>query len=113
MDRKEFLIKTFNKESISIIDVLKVEYPNAKGYQIKNNLIIWWWEDNQDTQPSESELDSLLNDLKNEWDKYQYARDRVREYPPISHQLDTIYNQGIDGWKSNILAIKTKYPKSE
>jgi len=113
MDRKEYLINRLTKEEIDIENVIKLEFPNSKGYKIENNLITWWWENNEDTQPTESELESHLNDLKNDWGKYQYARDRVREYPPISHQLDTIFHDGIDGWKSNILAIKTKYPKSE
>lgn len=112
MDRKEFLISTFNKESITIIDVLKVEYPNARGYQIKKNLITWWWEDNQDTQPTESELKSHLTALKNDWGNYQYARDRQREYPALKDQLDLMYHD-LDSWKSTILAIKTKYPKGE
>jgi len=32
--------------------------------------------------------------------------------PPIQEQLDDIYHNGIDGWKSTIKAIKDKYPKS-
>ena len=36
-----------------------------------------------------------------------------REYPPFDSQLDNIYHNGIEAWKSNILIIKTKYPKSE
>ena len=37
---------------------------------------------------------------------------RVKEYPSIREQLDDIYHNGIDGWKTTIKAIKDKYPKA-
>lgn len=40
-----------------------------------------------------------------------YAEKRQAEYPSIGDQLDDIYHNGIDGWKSTIKAIKDKYPK--
>jgi len=40
-----------------------------------------------------------------------YADKRAEEYPFIAEQLDDIYHNGIDGWKSTITAIKNKYPK--
>ena len=41
----------------------------------------------------------------------QYARNREEEYPTIANQLDDLYHNGIDGWKTTIKAIKDKYPK--
>ena len=112
MDRKEFLINTPLKELITLQDILRIEYPKSKGYKIEKNVITWWWENNQDTQPTESELDSHLTALKNDWGNYQYARDRQREYPALNDQFDMMYHD-LDSWKSTILAIKTKYPKGE
>ena len=40
-----------------------------------------------------------------------YADKRLAEYPEIGEQLDDIYHNGIDGWKTTIQAIKNKYPK--
>ena len=40
-----------------------------------------------------------------------YADKRKEEYPAIEDQLDDIYHNGIDGWKTTIKAIKDKYPK--
>jgi len=40
-----------------------------------------------------------------------YADKRSAEYPDIGDQLDDIYHNGIDGWKSTIKAVKDKYPK--
>jgi len=41
-----------------------------------------------------------------------YAEKRAGEYPLIADQLDDIYHNGIDGWKTTIKAVKDKYPKS-
>jgi hypothetical protein len=42
-------------------------------------------------------------------DEYKYKR--AAEYPSIVDQLDDIYHNGIDGWKTTIKAVKDKYPK--
>ena len=48
----------------------------------------------------------------NSWiDPDQYKYDRQAEYPSIVDQLDDIYHNGIDGWKTTIKAVKDKYPK--
>ena len=37
---------------------------------------------------------------------------RATEYPAITDQLDYIYHNGIDAWKTNMIdPVKTKYPK--
>ena len=37
---------------------------------------------------------------------------REKEYPAISDQLDYIYHNGIDAWKTDMIdPVKTKYPK--
>ena len=41
----------------------------------------------------------------------QYDELRRAEYPPIEDQLDKIYHSGVNAWKSQIRAIKEKYPK--
>ena len=51
-------------------------------------------------------------------DEYAYARnkkyiaDRKAEYPHLADQLDYIYHNGVDAWKTDIIdPIKAKYPK--
>ena len=47
------------------------------------------------------------------WNSEEYARNRVSEYPDWGTQLDYIYHNGIDKWKTDIVdPVKTKYPKS-
>ena len=41
----------------------------------------------------------------------EYKQKRQAEYPSIVDQLDDIYHNGIDGWKTTIKAVKDKYPK--
>ena len=41
--------------------------------------------------------------------EYQYKREK--EYPSFVDQLDDIYHNGIDGWKTTIKAAKDKFPK--
>ena len=40
-----------------------------------------------------------------------YKTDRAAAYPSIADQLDQIYHEGLDAWKSTILAVKAEYPK--
>ena len=51
--------------------------------------------------------------LVNDWvDPEQYKYQRQQEYPLITDQLDYIYHNGIDAWKTDMIdPVKTKYPK--
>tara|TARA_R100001463_G_scaffold117416_1_gene173011 strand:- start:323 stop:655 length:333 start_codon:yes stop_codon:yes gene_type:complete len=40
-----------------------------------------------------------------------YIDKRTAEYPSVVDQLDNIYHNGIDAWKTDIKAIKDKHPK--
>ena len=50
-------------------------------------------------------------ELQTEYDNNEYQRKRASEYPSIADQLDDIYHNGINGWKTTIKATKDKYPK--
>ena len=52
--------------------------------------------------------ESLVNAKMSE---NEYKEKRKQEYPSIEDQLDDIYHNGIDGWKTTIKAVKDKYPK--
>jgi hypothetical protein len=48
----------------------------------------------------------------NAWtDPNEYQYKRAAEYPSVVDQLDDMYHNGIDGWKTTIKAVKDKYPK--
>ena len=59
----------------------------------------------------EADILAKQKELKAEYEANKYQRDRAEAYPSIAEQLDDLYHNGIDGWKSSIKAIKDKYPK--
>ena len=65
------------------------------------------------SKPSESDCTNGLKALQDAWDleNDSYKSNRRKEYPSIVDQLDDIYHNGIDGWKSTIKATKDKYTK--
>ena len=65
------------------------------------------------SKPTEKECTDGLAALQAEWDleNDSYKSQRRAEYPDMASQLDDIYHNGIDGWKTTIKAIKDKYPK--
>ena len=66
------------------------------------------------SKPTKKECTDGLAALQAAWDleNDSYKSKRRAEYPSIEDQLDNIYHNGIDAWKSTIKAIKDKYPKS-
>ena len=63
------------------------------------------------TPISESDIKNKIDELEADYAAKQYQRNRAEEYPSIKDQLDDIYHNGVDGWKTTIKAIKDKYPK--
>jgi len=61
------------------------------------------------TPPSDSDLDAKTTE---KLAIITYQNNRRQEYPDFGTQLDYIYHNGIDKWKTDIIdPIKTKYPK--
>ena len=72
------------------------------------NQITW----NGGTTPiSNADILAKQAELQAEYDAKQYQRDRAKEYPSWQDQLDDIYHNGIDGWKTTIKVTKDKYSK--
>ena len=65
------------------------------------------------SKPTEKQCTDGLAALQAAWDleNDSYKSQRKTEYPSIEDQLDSIYHNGIDGWKATIKTIKDKYPK--
>jgi len=66
------------------------------------------------SKPTESDCTTGLAALQAAWDleNDSYKSQRRAEYPSIEDQLDDIYNNGLDAWKTTIKTTKDKYPKS-
>jgi len=94
----------------TILDAILKINPNAEvtvnGNDVDN--IIWH---NGTEVISKSDIQIKQTELQTEYNNNKYQRDRAAEYPSIVDQLDDIYHNGIDGWKTTIKAVKDKYPK--
>jgi|TARA_R100001460_G_scaffold107146_1_gene155414 hypothetical protein len=73
---------------------------------------------NGDTQETIIAKDNSGNIVNIDWtqvnawtDPDEYKIKRALEYPNIFDQLDDIYHNGIDGWKTTIKAVKDKHSK--
>ena len=93
----------------TIIDALNSLYPGSKWTLRGDDLE--WYDENELPPPTKEELQAEIERLQVEYEYNQYQRDRAVAYPSIQDQLDTLYHQGYDGWKSNIDEVKNKYPK--
>ena len=93
-----------------VLDAILKINPNAEvtvnGNDVDN--IIWH---NGTEVISKSDIQTKQTELQTEYNNNKYQRDRAAEYPSIKDQLDNIYHNGIDGWKTTIKAVKDKYPK--
>lgn len=50
--------------------------------------------------------------IQAKWDARNYARNRSDDYPSWQVQLEKIYDDGVDAWKSEMIdPIKAKHPK--
>ena len=57
---------------------------------------------------------TLVDAARVELNKKLYIKQREVEYPSWQSQLDYIYHNGINKWKTNIVnPVKEKYPKPE
>ena len=60
----------------------------------------------------QSKIDAARVELDSEYAKIKYKDDRAAEYPDWTTQLDYIYHNGIEKWKTDIVdPVKNKYPK--
>ena len=66
---------------------------------------------NGTTPIAEADILAKQKELQTVYDNLEYQRKRAAEYPSIADQLDDLYHNGIDGWKTTIKTIKDKYPK--
>ena len=63
-------------------------------------------------KPTEEECNAGLAAMQAAYDAAAYQRSRAAEYPPLAEQLDYIYHNGVEAWKTDIIdPIKARYPK--
>ena len=93
-----------------VIDAIFKINPNAEVSVSGDDINTITWE-NGTTPIPKADIKAKMDELQVEYNNNKYQRDRAAEYPSIKDQLDDIYHNGIDGWKTTIKAVKDKYPK--
>ena len=83
---------------------------NANQYKLDQSVpphaIVEW--NGNDPQPTDAELQAAWVEVQ----KLQYKEQRAAEYPSLAEQLDYIYHNGVEAWKTDIIdPIKARYPK--
>ncbi len=69
-------------------------------------------EDGNEISYDADAVQTKVDELQAEYDAKEYQRKRASEYPSWQKQLEKIYDDGIDAWKTEMVdPIKAKYPK--
>jgi len=95
----------------TIIEIKSDSQVSTSGTSNEEQLNSIVWLDGNPTNITNEQILAKHAELKAAYDANQYQRDREKEYPTWQDQLDDIYHNGIDGWKTTIKVTKDKYPK--
>ena len=81
-------------------------------YSYENEAHIVYDKDGNLIDIDESKVQTEHNRLEAEYDTQAYSRNRKAEYPPMEDQLDYMYHNGFEKWKTDMIdPVKDKYPK--
>lgn len=72
------------------------------------------WKDENQTKPTEEEVNAKIQELQQAYNNKQYQRDRANAYESIEEQLDMMYWDKINGtnnWETMVTTVKNLYPK--
>ena len=87
-------------------DAIMLAYKDTISYVDDDTGV--WGKDGKQITPDQTLVDAARTELAKEDYKWQ----RAEEYPDWGTQLDYIYHNGLDKWKTDIVdPVKTKYPK--
>jgi hypothetical protein len=81
---------------------------NAQISVEDNNINTLVWHDNNPTNITNQQILAKQSELQALEDVYENRR---KDYGTLVDQLDEIYHDGLDSWKTRIASVKSKYPK--
>lgn len=93
---------------MKIINSILAINPNAQVSISGDDINTIEWHDGNPTNITNQQILDKQKELQALEDVYDNRRN---EYGSIVSQLDEIYHNGIDAWKTRIASIKQKYPK--
>lgn len=98
-----------------IQDAINSLRPGAQWHLVGTQYSGLNWLDEEQTKPTQQEIETKLVELQVEWEQSEYQRLRKPEYPSIGDQLDALWKGGAaaESMLALVQAVKTKYPKPE
>ena len=88
--------------SIVVINYVEMSNDVAEAFDNEGNQVVL----------DEDKIAIEESKLQAGWDAQNYARNRRDNYPSWREQLEKIYDDGLDAWRSEMIdPIKAKYPK--
>ena len=83
---------------------------NSSGKKRETYTLVF--DPSKESDPTKEQIQAKVAELQAEYNAQAYARSREAEYPPLEDQLDHIYHNGVESWKTNMVKpVKDKYPK--
>tara|TARA_R110002051_G_C8559553_1_gene473967 strand:+ start:500 stop:814 length:315 start_codon:yes stop_codon:yes gene_type:complete len=64
-----------------------------------------------EAQPTDAQLNALESEADILENNATAVSNRQKEYGTVAKQIEFITEKGLEAWKTNVQAIKTKYPK--
>jgi hypothetical protein len=90
-------------------DALRALRPGAEWNVLAGKI---YWIDTDQNQPTEDEVIEKIAELEYLEEVEEYKIRREEAYPKLEYQLDYIYHNGVDSWKTDIIdPVKTAHPK--
>ena len=78
---------------------------------ISNPYIKHWNITSEKAKPTDAQLDALSSQATKLENNAIAVSNRQKEYGTVAKQIEFITEKGLEAWKTNVQAIKTKYPK--
>ena len=69
------------------------------------------WNATDKPKPTDAQLNALSSQATTLENNAIAVANRQKEYGSIASQIEFITEKGLEAWKTNVQAIKTKYPK--
>ena len=70
-----------------------------------------WNITSEKAKPTDAQLDALSSQAETLENNAIAVSNRQKEYGTVAKQIEFITEKGLEAWKTNVQAIKTKYPK--
>ena len=90
-------------------------YNNERNnFELQNNTCISFissWNVSGVSKPTDEQLNAFESEATKLENNAIAVSNRQKEYGTVAKQIEFITEKGLEAWKTNVQAIKTKYPK--